>query len=333
MTNRGELLWKFDAESEVYSSPFIVGAPSLIDKMAHYSEFDEMEGTTSRKVLSESDQEVVSEMVDVPINHQQATDVLQGSAPVIQQRAAPVIHKGAALANHQGAEPVIFQGAALVIHQGAAHDINQGAAVVIHQGAAHDINQGAAQVNHQGAAPVTHQGAAVVNQQMAAPVSKIRDMLMSQQSGALIGQQMVAIPNAGPDIHKKQKGAAQVQSLESYESSDFFQAATVTTSSQLTSPHPQPQGSKVMDRHSPALGQLSGTGSSPSDSSSTSYTQNKVLVIACSTNGKIVLLDLKEGALLASHQLPGEVFSSPIEEGNHIVVGCRDDFIYCLDIL
>ncbi|XP_038055131.1 beta-alanine-activating enzyme-like [Patiria miniata] len=55
-------------------------------------------------------------------------------------------------------------------------------------------------------------------------------------------------------------------------------------------------------------------------------------VIVCSTQGSVVILDLGSGEVVTSCQLPGEVFSSPVVFRNCVVIGCRDDFVYCLEI-
>ena len=51
----------------------------------------------------------------------------------------------------------------------------------------------------------------------------------------------------------------------------------------------------------------------------------------CST-GMLHLLELGSGAVLGSVRLPGEVFSSPVVREGRIVVGCRDDKVYAVDI-
>lgn len=52
----------------------------------------------------------------------------------------------------------------------------------------------------------------------------------------------------------------------------------------------------------------------------------------CTTNGSIFILDIATGKILASTKLPGEIFSSPLIVGNQIVVGCRDNNVYCLKL-
>ena len=55
-------------------------------------------------------------------------------------------------------------------------------------------------------------------------------------------------------------------------------------------------------------------------------------VCACSTSGTVYLLDLHTGKQLVSLTLPGEIFSSPVVVDGCILVGCRDDCIYCIDV-
>ncbi|NXF99963.1 ACSF4 enzyme, partial [Sakesphorus luctuosus] len=60
---------------------------------------------------------------------------------------------------------------------------------------------------------------------------------------------------------------------------------------------------------------------------------NRILLAAVSTDGKVWILNAKSGtAEAADFQLPGEVFSSPVVWGTKLVVGCRNDYVYCLDL-
>lgn len=54
-------------------------------------------------------------------------------------------------------------------------------------------------------------------------------------------------------------------------------------------------------------------------------------VCACTTSGQVHLLDIPSGGVLGSVRLPGEVFSSPVVVDNHLLVGCRDDCVYCIE--
>ncbi|RMC14088.1 hypothetical protein DUI87_09176 [Hirundo rustica rustica] len=59
---------------------------------------------------------------------------------------------------------------------------------------------------------------------------------------------------------------------------------------------------------------------------------NKVLLAAVSTDGKVWILNAKSGTAEGVDKLPGEVFSSPVVWGTKLVVGCRNDYVYCLDL-
>ncbi|NWR29938.1 ACSF4 enzyme, partial [Tachuris rubrigastra] len=59
---------------------------------------------------------------------------------------------------------------------------------------------------------------------------------------------------------------------------------------------------------------------------------NKILLAAVSTDGKVWILNAKTGTAEGADKLPGEVFSSPVVWGTKLVVGCRNDYVYCLDL-
>ncbi|NWT00809.1 ACSF4 enzyme, partial [Mionectes macconnelli] len=59
---------------------------------------------------------------------------------------------------------------------------------------------------------------------------------------------------------------------------------------------------------------------------------NKILLAAVSTDGKVWILNAKTGTAEGVEKLPGEVFSSPVVWGTKLVVGCRNDYVYCLDL-
>ncbi|NXU82715.1 ACSF4 enzyme, partial [Xiphorhynchus elegans] len=59
---------------------------------------------------------------------------------------------------------------------------------------------------------------------------------------------------------------------------------------------------------------------------------NKILLAAVSTDGKVWILNAKSGTAEGVDKLPGEVFSSPVVWGTKLVVGCRNDYVYCLDL-
>ncbi|XP_034736790.1 beta-alanine-activating enzyme [Etheostoma cragini] len=57
-----------------------------------------------------------------------------------------------------------------------------------------------------------------------------------------------------------------------------------------------------------------------------------VLVALASTEGTVWILDGHDGQMLASLTLPGELFSSPVVYDHSLVVGCRNDYVYCLKL-
>ncbi|XP_012721863.2 beta-alanine-activating enzyme [Fundulus heteroclitus] len=56
------------------------------------------------------------------------------------------------------------------------------------------------------------------------------------------------------------------------------------------------------------------------------------LVGLASTDGTVWILDARDGRVVASHALPGELFSSPVVWEQSLVIGCRNDFVYCLNL-
>lgn len=56
------------------------------------------------------------------------------------------------------------------------------------------------------------------------------------------------------------------------------------------------------------------------------------VVCVCSSNGVAHLLHLLSGKIIANFRFPGDVFSSPVISNNCIIVGCRDDFVYCVQV-
>ena len=59
-------------------------------------------------------------------------------------------------------------------------------------------------------------------------------------------------------------------------------------------------------------------------------TQYEYCVVACSTKGLLSVLSLNNGQCLCSLKLPGDVFSSPVVFRSSVFVGCRDNFLYCI---
>ncbi|KAJ0065296.1 hypothetical protein NL108_007026, partial [Boleophthalmus pectinirostris] len=56
------------------------------------------------------------------------------------------------------------------------------------------------------------------------------------------------------------------------------------------------------------------------------------LVGLASTDGSVWILDVETGLKRASHTLPGELFSSPVVHMDSLVIGCRNDCVYCLKL-
>uniref|UniRef100_A0A8C0H9T1 Beta-alanine-activating enzyme n=1 Tax=Chelonoidis abingdonii TaxID=106734 RepID=A0A8C0H9T1_CHEAB len=60
--------------------------------------------------------------------------------------------------------------------------------------------------------------------------------------------------------------------------------------------------------------------------------ESETLLAATSTDGTVWILNAKNGLVVGVDKLPGEVFSSPVVCGSRLVVGCRNDYVYCLDL-
>ncbi|XP_025031638.1 beta-alanine-activating enzyme isoform X2 [Python bivittatus] len=59
---------------------------------------------------------------------------------------------------------------------------------------------------------------------------------------------------------------------------------------------------------------------------------SKTFLVVTSTDGKIWILNAKTGVAEGTGELPGEVFSSPVAWGSTIIIGCRNNYLYCLDL-
>ncbi|XP_061395518.1 beta-alanine-activating enzyme [Musca vetustissima] len=56
-------------------------------------------------------------------------------------------------------------------------------------------------------------------------------------------------------------------------------------------------------------------------------------IVACSTKGSMVLIDIHTSQLKGSYDIKGEVFSTPcICDNKCIYIGCRDNFLYALEV-
>ncbi|XP_062963788.1 beta-alanine-activating enzyme isoform X2 [Cynocephalus volans] len=60
---------------------------------------------------------------------------------------------------------------------------------------------------------------------------------------------------------------------------------------------------------------------------------NEMLLAAASTDGKLWILESQSGQLQSVFELPGEVFSSPVVWESMLIIGCRNNYVYCVDLL
>lgn len=58
---------------------------------------------------------------------------------------------------------------------------------------------------------------------------------------------------------------------------------------------------------------------------------DKCLCLVTSVKGVLYIFDMKGNKIIADFKLGGEVFSSPVLFSKYIFIGCRDNFIYCLN--
>ncbi|XP_067843232.1 beta-alanine-activating enzyme isoform X2 [Heptranchias perlo] len=59
---------------------------------------------------------------------------------------------------------------------------------------------------------------------------------------------------------------------------------------------------------------------------------DETLVAVISTDGNLWILVAATGELVTSYSLPGEVFSSPVIWKKTLIVGCRNNYVYCLEM-
>ena len=69
------------------------------------------------------------------------------------------------------------------------------------------------------------------------------------------------------------------------------------------------------------------------DSCTLNPTMLKHYAVICSTMGQVNIIDVPNGKLVCTTDVPGEVFSSPVVCGNKLVVGCRNDNVYCFQMI
>lgn len=53
------------------------------------------------------------------------------------------------------------------------------------------------------------------------------------------------------------------------------------------------------------------------------------VVICSDTSGLLRVMNSEDGKVLSETKLSGETFSSPVMVGSSVLIGCRDDFLYC----
>lgn len=58
---------------------------------------------------------------------------------------------------------------------------------------------------------------------------------------------------------------------------------------------------------------------------------NKFAVVCATCDGQILILSLL-GSLVFIYKLDGEIFSSPIVFNSKLFIGCRDNFLYALNM-
>lgn len=59
---------------------------------------------------------------------------------------------------------------------------------------------------------------------------------------------------------------------------------------------------------------------------------NQSTVICCDTEGNLSVLDASNGQILVKKRLDGQIFSSPAIIRQNILIGCRDNYLYCYNI-
>ncbi|XP_077135842.1 beta-alanine-activating enzyme isoform X2 [Ranitomeya variabilis] len=63
------------------------------------------------------------------------------------------------------------------------------------------------------------------------------------------------------------------------------------------------------------------------------HSGNTELLAVASTDGNLWILEADSGLLISQQALAGEIFSSPVVYGCQLVVGCRNNYVYCFDLI
>lgn len=63
----------------------------------------------------------------------------------------------------------------------------------------------------------------------------------------------------------------------------------------------------------------------------TSHVTTDILCV-CTSKGTIYLLHATSGYILVQEELPSNIFSSPLITYNCVIVGCRNNNMYCIEV-
>lgn len=66
--------------------------------------------------------------------------------------------------------------------------------------------------------------------------------------------------------------------------------------------------------------------------SSASCILNNETIVTPTTTGSVFLINLKNHEIESHINLGGQIFSSPYVCDNRIFIGCRDNYLYCLEV-
>ena len=60
--------------------------------------------------------------------------------------------------------------------------------------------------------------------------------------------------------------------------------------------------------------------------------QHSVFCVFACTSGTLYIVEVDTGRVVKEVKTPGEIFSSPVIEFPYMVIGCRDNYLYCYEI-
>lgn len=55
-------------------------------------------------------------------------------------------------------------------------------------------------------------------------------------------------------------------------------------------------------------------------------------IVYAATDGHLQIIDFVDKQIVCEIKLPGELFSTPLVLGDEIFIGCRDNYLYCLNV-